>query len=257
MYGNHMIRSNNKQPTRSFSFILKYNFFNLNSRSTTENHSIIGWDTWPLSGHNKSFCGSEHLKLYNKAIVGLPESDRYDIIRSKWTDFYQELENAVSTFGFKAVVLIVTSIDALHVPTEVKDNILSCLYIAKFMVDSHCKILWDDNSGAGLGRHPTANHGEVLDNPESQAVISQQLRRSYIIGLFMKNYITTDAKRKLRAFRSEYTFNTQDDGSEMLFVVLKMVQPDTCAGCSGIKCKLENMKMSQFKHDIPKSNLHI
>ena len=31
----------------------------------------------------------EHLKLYNKAVVGLPESDRYDLIRSKWTDFYQ------------------------------------------------------------------------------------------------------------------------------------------------------------------------
>ena len=32
---------------------------------------------------------SEHLKLYNKAIVGLPESDRYDITRSEWNNFYQ------------------------------------------------------------------------------------------------------------------------------------------------------------------------
>ena len=31
----------------------------------------------------------EHLKLYNKEIVGIPESDRYDITRSGWTDFYQ------------------------------------------------------------------------------------------------------------------------------------------------------------------------
>ena len=31
----------------------------------------------------------EHLKLYNKAIFGLPESDWYDLTRSKWTDFYQ------------------------------------------------------------------------------------------------------------------------------------------------------------------------
>ena len=34
---------------------------------------------------------SEHLKLYNKAIFDVPESDRYDITRSKWTGFYQEL----------------------------------------------------------------------------------------------------------------------------------------------------------------------
>ena len=34
---------------------------------------------------------SEHLKLYNKAIVGMSEIDRYDLTISKWTDFYQEL----------------------------------------------------------------------------------------------------------------------------------------------------------------------
>ena len=31
----------------------------------------------------------KHLNIYNKEIVGLPESDRYDLISSKWTDFYQ------------------------------------------------------------------------------------------------------------------------------------------------------------------------
>ena len=31
----------------------------------------------------------EHLKIYNKAIVELTENDRYDLTRSKWTDFYQ------------------------------------------------------------------------------------------------------------------------------------------------------------------------
>ena len=32
---------------------------------------------------------SEHLKLYKKVIVGLPDNDRYDLTRTKWTDFYQ------------------------------------------------------------------------------------------------------------------------------------------------------------------------
>ena len=32
---------------------------------------------------------SEHLKIYNKKIVGIPESERYDLTRYKWTDFYQ------------------------------------------------------------------------------------------------------------------------------------------------------------------------
>ena len=36
-----------------------------------------------------------------------------------------------------------------------------------------------------------------------------------------------------------------------------MIQLDTCAGCSDIKYKLENMKVSHSKHEIPKANLHI
>ena len=43
----------------------------------------------------------------------------------------------------------------------------------------------------------------------------------------------------------------------MLFVIEKMVRPDTHTVCSDIESKLENVKMSPFKHDIPKSNLNI
>ena len=67
----------------------------------------------------------EHLNIYNKVILGLTETDRYDLIIYKLTDFYQELEDAVSTFGFKSAVLIVTSRDAGHAHTEFRDTILS------------------------------------------------------------------------------------------------------------------------------------
>ena len=43
----------------------------------------------------------------------------------------------------------------------------------------------------------------------------------------------------------------------MLFFIVKMVCPDTRAGLSDIKTKLETMKISQFKHDISKANPHI
>ena len=47
---------------------------------------------------------SEHLKLYNKAITGLSESDRYNLTSSKWADFYQELEYYVTKCVFNAAV---------------------------------------------------------------------------------------------------------------------------------------------------------
>ena len=77
---------------------------------------------------------SEHIKLYNKEISGLPERDRYDLTTYKWTEFYQELEDYVSTFWFRASVLIVTAIDAHNSPNEVKEIILSYPSITQVMV---------------------------------------------------------------------------------------------------------------------------
>ena len=85
------------------------------------------------------------------------------------------MEDSVSTFGLKSEVLIVTSIDAGHALTEFKDIIHSYQSITKTMVDSHCEIMWADNSGTDSGRHPTANYGAVLDDPAKQAVKAQKL----------------------------------------------------------------------------------
>ena len=43
----------------------------------------------------------------------------------------------------------------------------------------------------------------------------------------------------------------------MFFIILKMVNPEKIAGCSDIKTNLETMKISQFKHEIPRANLLI
>ena len=78
-----------------------------------------------------------------------------------------------------------------------------------------------------------------------------------MLVLWINNSLTNESKRKLRAFRTYFTFNNQDDGAAIFFVVVKMMRPDTRARCSKIKKKFETMKMSQFKHDISKANLNI
>ena len=78
-----------------------------------------------------------------------------------------------------------------------------------------------------------------------------------MLFLCINNYLTTDTKSKLRYFKYAYTFNTQDDGYAMLSVIVKMLRPDTRAGCLDTKYNLENTKMSHLKHDTPKDKLHI
>ena len=108
----------------------------------------------------------------------------------------------MSTFGFKEPFLIVTLIDTLHVHNEANDTILSYLSITQVMVDSHCEIMWSNNSGAVLGRHPKANYGDLIYNPIKKALFTQQYLRYKILGQWIKNSLTTDAKHNLRAFRS-------------------------------------------------------
>ena len=69
------------------------------------------------------------------------------------------MEVSVYIFGFKAAVLIVTDIDGGNVPTEVNNIIISHQSTTQAMVDPHCKILWADKSGEGLGLQPTDNYG--------------------------------------------------------------------------------------------------
>ena len=80
---------------------------------------------------------------------------------------------------------------------------------------------------------------------------------SKILSIWINNSLTNNAKQKLRVFRFAYSFKTQYNGSGMFYAIVRMVQPDTRAGFSDINSKLKNMKMYQFKHDIPLSYLYM
>ena len=84
---------------------------------------------------------SEYLKLYNTEIIGIQENDSYDMTGYRWSEFYQELEDAVSTVGFKETVLIVRARDGVHITTEVKNIILFYPSTTRAMSELHCKSL--------------------------------------------------------------------------------------------------------------------
>ena len=123
------------------------------------------------------------------------------------------MEDAVSIFGFKAEVMIVTDRDGFHVPAELNNIILYYTSNKKSMTDSQCEIMWDNNSGAVLGLHPTGDYGAAPNSPEKQAIITQHSLRYKMLGICIKKSLTTDSKLKLRAFTTAYTFNNQYDGA--------------------------------------------
>ena len=73
------------------------------------------------------------------------------------------MEDAVLKFGFKVAVMIVTARDINQAPTKFKNIISYYVSITQAMVDSRFEHIWANNSGAGLGHHPTADCGAALD----------------------------------------------------------------------------------------------
>ena len=63
--------------------------------------------------------------IHNKVTAGLPEKNRYDLTRPKWTEFYQKLEDAVSTFGFNESVWTITARYNINVAKKLKREISS------------------------------------------------------------------------------------------------------------------------------------
>ena len=91
--------------------------------------------------------------------------------------------------------------------SEFKEIIHSYQSITKTMVDSHCEIMWADNSGTDSGRHPTANYVAGLYDPAKQAVQAQKRLMHKMLDLCNKNSLATNYKSNLRYFNSVYTFN--------------------------------------------------
>ena len=145
---------------------------------------------------------SEHINIYHKSINGLSERYRYDLTSSNWTNLYHELEYDVNKFSFNVAVQVVKARDPGNLHTEFKNVIHSYTSIIRSMIDSHFENLWSNKSVAGLERLPTEYYGAAPDYGAKQALISQQHLRSKIMGLWINNFLTTEDKRKLRAFRT-------------------------------------------------------
>ena len=89
-------------------------------------------------------------------------------------------------------------------------------------MDSHCEILWADNLGAGSGCQPTADYGAGLYATAKQELIAQRCLTSKIISLWINNSLTKYVKHKLRAYKTSYVYNSQDDGSEFFSLLKKL-----------------------------------
>ena len=110
-------------------------------------------------------------------------------------------------------------------------------------MDLHCWNMGEDN--------PWSDYGAAAYDSYKQAIIDQQRLIFNMIILYIKNSLTTDAKRKLGAYKTSYAYRRKYYRAAMLFVIWKMAHPNTCASWSDIKKNMETMKLSKFKNDTP------
>ena len=86
-----------------------------------------------------------------------------------------------------------------------------------------------------MGHNPVTDYGIESENTANQLIFAQKRLISNMLSLWIKKSLTTYAKLKLRASKISYTYNNQDDGYAIFFVIIKMV-------CLGTLTRLSDTK---------------
>ena len=112
--GNKVIRLNNKyirKNQQDLSVLFSRISLSTSSKVPSQENMAAVFGVQDLYLTTLNLSTLEHLNIYNKLIViivMIPDNVRYVITRTKWTDFYQELEGSLYEFGLKLAVHIIT-----------------------------------------------------------------------------------------------------------------------------------------------------
>ena len=118
--GNKVIGLNNKyirKNQQDLSVLFSRISLSTSSKVPSQENmaAVFGVQDLYLTTLNRST--SERLNIYYKVIViivGVPDNYSYVITRTKWTEFYQELEYSLSTIGFRSAFHIITGRNNNH-----------------------------------------------------------------------------------------------------------------------------------------------
>ena len=93
---------------------------------------------------------------------------------------------------------------------------------------------------------------KIMDQKQMNPSSSSHFTNSAQI-LCIRNLLTTDNNCKLWELKTSYDFNDQYYGDAILFIIVKMVFPDTFTDFFDIKTKMETTKMSYFNQDLTRT----
>ena len=185
-------------------------------------------------------------KLWEKATKGLPVDELYDMLQGKIKEFKAGVDEACNRLHWGTIIqaipiefdedgVVMETASLLRDPTRVLVNI----------VKGNAEQIW---------RNTDSNH--VIDVTEADAGILQQCVQSSMIAAWIKQSLTTAAKRKFALRSSEYCHvnnvdsSYEDDGPTMLRIIFDTADPSTTVGISNLKEKLMASTLSDYEQDV-------
>ena len=195
---------------------------------------------------------AEGKKMISKMTAGLEDEDKFDMKQENIIEFKDNLEEAVNTYCYGSVVCAI--------PINY-DNAGAVVTTGNLLTEPHLvplesvMVLAQQVWGNADGDFRIDSDGTAETDP----IVLDQRMRSSLFGMWLKNSLTKDEKKKLMLhksnFRHYYTgINTnayEDDGSTIVRIIWDKCDPTTKSGVNALKSELLNFTLDDFKQDVP------
>ena len=193
---------------------------------------------------NIDLSDADSRKLFHKAIKGIDEPDKFDMIGSGINKFIAEAEEANQNFYWGKPFNQVQLVGRTRNQIITKSLFLDPTELTLEQVTANAQRYW-------LGEND--NHLIVTENDPN---IMQERIRASMSGKWIKNSLTKSAKRKLMLKKKLFQFKNADgtieeDGPLMYKVIYDKCNPSVRAGVMDLKNLLANFKLRDYNYDVP------
>ena len=194
---------------------------------------------------------AEGKKMITKMITGLPEDDKFDMKQENTIEFRDNLEEAANQFCFGNVL------HAIPVAHDAGGNIAQTtnLLTEPNLCSTTAVIDFAQNAwGNTNGDFRIDSDGTAETDP----VALEQRKRTIFLGLWLKNSLTKEGKKKLmlqkRKFCHYCTGNNanahEDYGSTIVRIMFEKCDPTKKSGIKTLKMKLGDFTLEEHDQNL-------
>ena len=189
----------------------------------------------------------EGKKMISKMVKGLADEDKFDLKKENIMEFKDHLEETVNTFCYGPVIyLIPVQFDVTGAVTRTANLLTEPNSCPLDVVMDFAQQIWGNTDGDFR-----------IDVTKTNEVVLNQRMRSSLLGMWIKNSLTKEGKKKLMLQKAKFRHYYEginayeDDRAILIRLIFDKCDPSTKLGINSLKLDLSNFSLDRYKQNVP------